>query len=251
MVHVSKNLGIKPASNPLSKSNFVDPFEDPPSKNLYIGNVSDTHSLMFNKFNLLDNHLLIVTNEFELQESPLTLADFEAFWGTVEALNGVGFFNCGPKSGASQPHKHFQFIPLPLTPEYPDLPITPILTALEEKDGENAWCFTRNTLPFDNFISIFPEEATEVPRHLLALHTQFMKTLTNMYNSESYNILLCPKWIMFIPRQRDEYETVSGNATTFAGTIFVKTLEQLDVVKSLGPMKIACELGFQKQEPFL
>ena len=29
---------------------------------------------------------------------------------------GICYFNCGPDSGASQPHKHLQIVPLPLTP---------------------------------------------------------------------------------------------------------------------------------------
>lgn len=28
-------------------------------------------------------------------------------------LGGVAFYNCGPESGRSQPHKHMQVVPLP------------------------------------------------------------------------------------------------------------------------------------------
>lgn len=30
---------------------------------------------------------------------------------TVKALEGMFYFNCGPESGASQPHKHIQIFP--------------------------------------------------------------------------------------------------------------------------------------------
>ena len=78
---------------------FVDPFADPPTTPLYVCGVSETHSLIFNKFSLVDDHLLIVTNAFEHQQSPLTLLDLEAMWYTTTTLNGLCFYNVGPFSG--------------------------------------------------------------------------------------------------------------------------------------------------------
>ena len=53
----------------------------------------------------------MVTSDFERQEAPLTPADLAAAWAVLTAFPGAGglcYFNRGPASGASQPHKHLQ-----------------------------------------------------------------------------------------------------------------------------------------------
>ncbi len=82
---------------------------------------------ILNKFNVVDNHLLIVTREFEQQRSLLTLRDFEALWRCLNEYDSLGFYNGGPEAGASQPHKHLQLVPLPLAPQGPPVPIAPLL----------------------------------------------------------------------------------------------------------------------------
>jgi ATP adenylyltransferase len=47
------------------------------------------------------------------------------------------FYNSGPASGASQPHKHVQIIPLPLIPDAPatgatDPPLLPLVMEATE-----------------------------------------------------------------------------------------------------------------------
>ena len=64
---------------------------------LWVTHVSETHTVLLNKFNLVDRHVLVVTREFEHQDSPLTLNDISATWTTLkveilfgnEVLNGV------------------------------------------------------------------------------------------------------------------------------------------------------------------
>lgn len=45
-----------------------------------MGALSATHTAVLNKFNVLQQHLLIVTYRCEQQEVLLTGADFEALW---------------------------------------------------------------------------------------------------------------------------------------------------------------------------
>ena len=45
-------------------------------------------------------------------------------------MGGVCYFNCGPDSGASQPHKHLQIVPLPLSPGCDA--VTPFYRLLDE-----------------------------------------------------------------------------------------------------------------------
>jgi ATP adenylyltransferase len=52
-----------------------------------------------------------VTKEFEAQSNELTEGDFRQSILVVKALEGLLFFNSGPDSGSSQPHKHVQIFP--------------------------------------------------------------------------------------------------------------------------------------------
>jgi sulfate adenylyltransferase (ADP) / ATP adenylyltransferase len=71
---------------------------------------------------------------FELQSTPLTLADFEAAITVTNELNAFMFFNCGAFSGASVPHKHMQIIPFA---SLSDDGLLPIEKAFLEKQGED------------------------------------------------------------------------------------------------------------------
>lgn len=42
----------------------------------------------------------------------LNLNGVEECFCSVDEVDAVGFFNCGEESGASQPRKHFQFVPM-------------------------------------------------------------------------------------------------------------------------------------------
>lgn len=112
--------------NPASKSN---PFL-PPNPALYVTAIPRSHYLVLNKFPVVPGHFILATNEFQKQGYPLTAGDLE---GVLSVLRGwesdssdgtdvpseagehqflYGFFNSGRESGASQPHRHLQFIPL-------------------------------------------------------------------------------------------------------------------------------------------
>lgn len=85
----------------------MPPFEP----GLFISEVSSTHSLMFNKFQVCNKHVLVVTTEFQKQETPLNRDDLAAVVKVMLSLNAFMYFNQGKNSGASQPHKHMQLIP--------------------------------------------------------------------------------------------------------------------------------------------
>jgi ATP adenylyltransferase len=81
---------------------------------LFVCDVSDNYICLLNKFNVIDNHVLIVTRKFEHQENLLTEADFAEWWRCMNEFNSLAFYNGGVIAGASQTHKHMQLIPLPL-----------------------------------------------------------------------------------------------------------------------------------------
>ena len=103
--------GAADGPKPACKNPFL-----PPDPELFVCHLSDTHSLVLNKFNVMPYHLLIITRQFESQLDPLNARDLAATLAAMQALptGALAFYNCGPLSGASQPHKHVQVVPLPL-----------------------------------------------------------------------------------------------------------------------------------------
>lgn len=94
----------------------MDPFETP-QKGLFIANVEPSHYLVLNKFPVIPDHFILATTAFKEQTDLLEEEDIGAAYKCLKAYqeNGeelFGFFNSGDDSGASQPHRHIQFLPV-------------------------------------------------------------------------------------------------------------------------------------------
>jgi sulfate adenylyltransferase (ADP) / ATP adenylyltransferase len=61
----------------------VNPFL-PYNEDLWVAHLSDTHTLLLNKFNLVEHHTLVVTRVFEPQEARLSAADLLAVQLTMQ-----------------------------------------------------------------------------------------------------------------------------------------------------------------------
>jgi sulfate adenylyltransferase (ADP) / ATP adenylyltransferase len=112
----SPALANKPKSNKPSNYKPIDPFENPP-KGLFLTDLPPSHFLVLNKFPVIPNHFILATKSFKDQTDPLEQDDLEAAYACLKAYrdNGeelFGFFNSGDLSGASQPHRHIQFLPV-------------------------------------------------------------------------------------------------------------------------------------------
>lgn len=116
-VRYSPALANKPKSNKArdSKEKLVNPFSDPP-KGLFITDLP-SHNLVLNKFPIIPDHFILATKDFKEQTYLLEEDDLSAAYECLKAYreNGeelFGFFNSGEHSGASQPHRHIQFLPV-------------------------------------------------------------------------------------------------------------------------------------------
>ena len=89
------------------KNPFLPPFQT----GIFICELEPNHRLLFNKFNIYRNHLLVVTKEYESQLVRLNFEDLNQTIYIYRTMGGLFFFNRGQKSGASQPHKHIQIFP--------------------------------------------------------------------------------------------------------------------------------------------
>jgi len=198
----------------------------PPEAQLFIGDVSATHGAVLNKFNVFGGHLLIITREFVDQEGLLGREDFDALAIAMAGIDGLGFFNAGPRAGASQTHRHLQVAPLPLMPSDHGLP-TPIDAAIR----------AGRPLPFPH--SLAPLEGRALERmdgpRLWATFNALMADLDLAESRQPYNMLVTRRWMMVVPRRQDRVEGISINALGFAGSLLVRDQQRLDRIKSLGP----------------
>jgi sulfate adenylyltransferase (ADP) / ATP adenylyltransferase len=216
----------------------------PYDRDLFVADISDTHVCLLNKFNVLDHHILMVTRSFQVQESLLTLNDFEALLMCLAEFEGLIFYNAGEAAGASQRHKHLQMVPLPLTAEVPRMPIEPLLNTAR-------FAGTMGFVPGLPFMHVLvrldPEWMASPGKGAQELLRQYLAMLRAVGLSGSgegevamhpgpYNLLVTRQWMFLVPRSTECFEGISVNALGFAGGLLVKDELQLNLLKTVGPM---------------
>lgn len=228
----------------------------PYDKDLWCCDLSDTHVLLLNKFNVVPHHTLVVTKEFRSQEEPLDEDDIEALWDTIVSYpaGALAFFNSGPKSGKSQPHKHVQVVPLPLADELSQLPFHHLIVEAwkRQKDAEihqkrSSKCFSVDSLPFVNFVCMFDGSAStgEVLNGYQEVYHHIEECTGD--NPVSYNLLITKQWMMAVPRSLEMAGPVSVNALGFAGTFLVRNQEEINYMRNHGCLEALKIVGLSSQ----
>ena len=82
-----------------------------PDPELTVGPIGTGHVVILNKFPLCDRHLVLARRAFEEQLLPLAHSDFAALAEIMIEAGGIGLYNGGTAAGASQRHKHVQWMP--------------------------------------------------------------------------------------------------------------------------------------------
>ncbi len=234
------------------KGENANPFL-PPEKDLTVADISETHLALLNKFNVVENHLLIVTREFEDQDMLLTLPDFEALWLCMAEYNSLGFYNGGREAGASQQHKHLQLVPLPLAPNGPAIPVEPMISQ-SPKSGVSVapgFPFLHSFIRFDGDLAGSPPKAArmtfELYRTMLSSVGMTAPQLSGrIRQSLPYCLLVTRDWMLLVPRSKEFFEDISINSLAFAGSFFVRNEHQLERLKTVGPMNALAAVSFPK-----
>lgn len=222
----------------------VNPFL-PYDPALYVAHLPPRHVMLLNKYNVVASHALIVTEEFEDQSTPLSQADFAAAAAVLQATDGLVFFNGGPVAGASQTHKHLQLVPRGLVPGQTELPVdAEIAAALARAGGGTRPRSSR--LPFRHAL-VGLDPAQMLPDAAPMLRGRYEDVLAAVGcnpwpaaggRCENYNLLMTRRWMMAVPRVRAAHEGVEVNALGFAGALLVKTAEQAEKLRTLGPAAV-------------
>ncbi len=249
MVRVALNLKRKALDKQeQSTKPYSVPFNPflPPDPDLTVAHISSTHLSVLNKFNVVENHLLIVTREFQHQERLLTLDDFEALWLCLGEYPSLGFYNGGAAAGASQQHKHLQLVPLPLYPGESATPFDSLYASAPREDRMHSlaqlpflhcWC------PLPSGLAGNSSTAAEqiLSRYLEMLNLVGIQAVNGTdgdYQSAPYNLLLTRDWMFLVPRSQEYCENISINALGFVGSLFVKEMSELETVNRLGPLNL-------------
>ncbi|KFY72837.1 hypothetical protein V499_07040 [Pseudogymnoascus sp. VKM F-103] len=231
----------KPNGPSSSSSTPFNPFLNPPPA-LFITPIGPSHHLVLNKFALTPNHTILATKTFLSQTDPLAADDLEAVYALLSAYRSAGqrlfgFFNSGPHSGASQPHRHVQFLPV---------------ESMREGLGEGEWDLLADGLaekqakiPFTYFAAPIRggEGKEKLHETYLALHKMAryaMDTFEKRAGTDgggeemSYNLAFTDSSMIILPRRaegmafptglEDPKETgvVALNGTVLGGTLLVK-----------------------------
>jgi len=229
-----------------------DPNFDPflaPDPALRLGALGEHHTAILNKFPVSARHIVIATNEFREQLEPLDRSDFAALARVLVEAGGSGFYNGGMQAGASQRHKHLQWIPraegnASLGEWLPGLPSNapPLATAMHPRLAVRH-CFVR----VECAIGTAFERAAE------SLQAGFLRALDAVGSAPDdqgllppSNLLVADGWLLLVPRSREHFEGISINALAYGGTFFAREPERLEALRSAGPLQALASVGVRR-----
>lgn len=220
----------------------ADPFL-PHEPDLFVTDISDSHFCLLNKFSVIENHILIVTRRFEHQETLLNRQDFEALWCCMTQFDGLGFYNGGAAAGASQPHKHLQLVPLPLSAHGHAVPIEPLLAASSGAGKVAGLPFLHAITWLEPSVSAHSAKAAEIchERYMMMLRQvgiQVVAHADGLRQSMPYNLLVARSWMLLVPRTREHFQGISVNALGYAGSFFLRDRRELEIVSQAGPLDV-------------
>ncbi|KJE95539.1 Ap4A phosphorylase II [Capsaspora owczarzaki ATCC 30864] len=270
IIRVSNALDKKKAEDKRTeeKQSPKDPFMAPFEPGMFVGRLSDTHSAVLNKFNIVENHTLVITRDFVPQGTPLTLADMTSTLQVVDALDGFGFYNCGPLSGASQPHKHTQVFPRNTPGIGSNVPIEAALPPrLANEASQTVHHIPAFSRAFRHaFVWLTPSKGVSASgtaahahnsvQRAQDLHAAYLKALDYLEipanhphepadAAPSYNVLFTAEWLLVVPRAADSHDGIGCNAVGFTGSLFVRTPEDAAKLEVLTPLGLLAAVGFK------
>ena len=242
-------LAVKDAAKVTMPGGPRDPSFNPfanPAPLLTVGPVAETHLAILNKFPVCERHLVLARCEFEEQLLPLALCDFNALAVVMGEAGGLGFYNGGTAAGASQRHKHVQWIP--------DAPGNASLRlyALGLPAGSApGYLSSHAALRMRHcFVRIGVHAGCSVEEAAQRMHGAFLRACgaLGLEPGEDgllppFNLLVDADWMLVVPRSAECFEGISIAAINFGGVVYVRQREQMDVVRRAGPLAMLAAVG--------
>ncbi len=242
LVRVLESIDRKLVAGLMQEQTGVNPFL-PYDEDVFVAEISDSHVCLLNKFNVVEHHVLLVTRVFEDQDNLLTQRDFAAMWLCLREFDGLAFYNAGTLAGASQPHRHLQQVPVPFGPGPERVPIEPLIARAQ---FTGRWG-TVPEFPFVHALTYISElaglPALDAGRAAQRVYTEMLDAAGV---TGPYNLLVTNDWMFIAPRAKEAYDHISVNALGFAGSLLVHNEDELQRVRSEGPLAILEHVGVSR-----
>jgi ATP adenylyltransferase len=217
-----------------------------PDPELTVGPIGTEHVVILNKFPLCERHLVLARRAFEEQLLPLARSDFAALAEIMFEAGGIGLYNGGTAAGASQRHKHVQWMPdtegnaslrlfaLGLPTDLPEHGVArhPALSMQH--------CFVRVRCGEGVAVEVAAES-------LLEGFQRACDTLQLKPGADGLlppcNLLIHDGWLLMLPRSQECFEGISISAVCFGGTLYTRQREQIESIRSVGPLQALAAVG--------
>lgn len=219
----------------------------PPDPELTIGPVGDHHVALLNKFPACARHVLLARTEFQEQQSGVNPEDFAAIAMVLSAAGGLVFYNGGERAGASQRHKHLQWV------SEQDSPVSlRLYTEVFNEELDDLTLVAHPGLPVRHcFVRV--RAGAGVPVHDAAASMHEAYTIVQAHlglhmNGQGFvppfNLLIEDGWMLVVPRRQECFQDISVNALSYAGLLHVQRLDQVDAIRQAGPLAVLATTGY-------
>jgi len=208
---------------------------------------------VLNKFAIVPEHAILATSAFRPQTHLLDSTDLAAARACIAAYREAEegqelfvFYNCGPHSGASQPHRHLQM-----------LPVASMRKGIDGQGGGASWELLANrfvygavAVPFEVFVQRLTDDmdATALRTVYLDLYRRACRAagIEEAVEDEgetriSYSLAMTREAMVLCPRTAEGAEVldkdgagvgyISLNGTVLAGTALVKSQAEWDALR--------------------
>jgi len=218
----------------------------PPEPALTLGPIGTQHVAILNKFPVSERHLVLARTEFFEQATPLEHEDFAALAHLLSASGGLGFHNGGTQAGASQRHKHVQWMPA-----LADNPGLRMFRPALDPDVRELTVFIHMQLPMRHcFVKVRAgkgvDEAVSA-RSMLQGYERALEALQLRVAEDGSlppaNMLVEEGWMLIVPRSKEHYSSISVNALSFGGVLYVSSQEQVDAIREAGPLAVLASVA--------
>lgn len=211
----------------------------PPDPALTVGPVGKHHVAILNKYPVSSRHLVLARTEFAEQRTPLELKDFQALAHLLSMSGGLGFHNGGAPAGASQRHKHVQWVPA-----VPGNASLRMFRSVLDPDVREHTIFIHLQLPLRHcFVRVLAgagEDEALSAHSMLRGYERALETLQLRPDAQGHlppaNMLVEDGWMLLVPRRKEHFADVSLNALSFGGVLYVRDQEQLEALREAGPL---------------
>jgi ATP adenylyltransferase len=240
----------------------INPFENP-EPGLFVTDIppnspDPSHFLVLNKFPIIPSHFILATKTNKAQSAVLEAEDLTVAYECLRAWEDghqgrrlYGFFNSGEHSGASQAHRHLQFVPVEAMRQDDekgewDMLIDKIVDDNAKMPFEVFWERISPSTSKEQLYSIYDKlymQAHEALKRFISQRPGELELHSTKDGSSpfSYNLGMTTKALMLVPRRREgivlrrpngeEVGFAAFNGTVLAGTMMVKKLEEWNLLK--------------------